>query len=100
MDFGKRLAEVLTSKNITPYKISKLTGITQSTISDLLNGKIKTTTLDSLTKISSALNITVSELIGEIEPTLTPELKDLLSSAKGLSSEQLRILTDFLKTIR
>lgn len=100
MDFAVRLAEVLKVQKITPYKLSKKTGIAQSTLSDILNGKIRSTTLDSLIKIAAALDITVSELIGEIEPTLTPELKLLLDSARDLSSIQLQKLSDFIKVMK
>ena len=57
-------AEYLESINMTGYRLSKLTDIAQSTISDLITGtsNIRKATWDTVQKICDALNITTEYL--------------------------------------
>ncbi len=67
MELGKRLNEFLKIKNLTVYKLSKITGIGITTINDLIKGKIKDTTTEKALKIAKALDISLTELVGESE---------------------------------
>lgn len=67
MELGKRLDEFLKIKNLTVYKLSKITGIGLTTINDLIKGKIKDTTTEKALKIAKALDISLTELVGESE---------------------------------
>jgi transcriptional regulator with XRE-family HTH domain len=60
--FGKRLRELRTGRGYTQEKISEITGLARSFISEMENGKQEptTTTLDLL---SIAFNLTLSELL-------------------------------------
>ncbi|MBP2644534.1 MAG: family transcriptional regulator, partial [Firmicutes bacterium] len=60
MDFSSQLAEVMAKKNITQYKLSKLTGIAQSAISGILSGK-KSPKAETLKKICDALGVSMAE---------------------------------------
>ena len=99
MNFGNRLGRVLKEKNITQYKLSQMTGIAQATISSLLHEQTKAPGLDTVLKIAKALNMKVSELIGEAEEELTPQLKELVKVAKELKSEEIDTMIRVMKTI-
>lgn len=60
-----RLAELLKERNLTVYKLSYLSGISPSVISDFKRGKVKEPTLSSIIHICEGLDI---------------ELKDFFSS--------------------
>ena len=60
---SKRLRQICAERNITINRLSTLSGITQSTIQDLISGRSKTPTLKTLHKISVGLEMSVSELL-------------------------------------
>ena len=57
-EFGKKLAEAMKAKNLNPYKLHKLTGITQTHIKQTLDGEMNTC-LDSMRKYSMACEVPV-----------------------------------------
>lgn len=59
----KRLTQLRTDKNITVNKLATLSGITQSTVDNLIKGKTKNPKLKTLHKLAVGLNMTVSELL-------------------------------------
>lgn len=59
----KRLTEICRERKITTNKLATLSGITQSTMRDLMTGKTKNPKLKTLHKIAIGLNMTVSELL-------------------------------------
>lgn len=61
-----RIKEILSQKGMTLKDLSQLSGISQSNLSNYLNGNISPT-LDTLIKISQHLNVEVKELFGEKE---------------------------------
>lgn len=61
-----RLKEILSSKGITLKDFAGISGISQSNLSNYINGNISPT-LDTLKKIASHLNMDVVELFKEKE---------------------------------
>lgn len=59
----KRLTELCTEKNITVNKLATLSGITQSTVDNLMRGKTKNPKLKTLHKLAIGLNMTISGLL-------------------------------------
>lgn len=59
------LNEILTQKNMSKYNLAKISGIPQSTIMDICNGKSSISKCSSITiyKIAKALGITMESLI-------------------------------------
>ncbi|MBQ8444094.1 MAG: helix-turn-helix transcriptional regulator [Clostridia bacterium] len=55
--YAKRLKEILKEKNLNQYKLSKCSGVPQSTISTVLKGEIKTIKLSTIYDICAGLNI-------------------------------------------
>lgn len=64
MTIGDRIRKFRDIKNISTYKLSEMTGIPQSTISKLENGRRKSDN-EMLSKIADALMISVERLTGE-----------------------------------
>lgn len=60
----EKLKQLRVSKNITTYELSELTGIPQSTISKMENGKRKIEA-ESLQKLADALGVSVNEFFDE-----------------------------------
>lgn len=58
------LREVMEEKGFSQYRLSKETGISQSTISDILNEKtdLSKCSFDTVSKLSQVLNISIDEL--------------------------------------
>ncbi len=59
----KRLNELCAEKKITINKLATLSGITQSTVDNLMRGKTKNPKLKTLHKLAIGLGMTVSELL-------------------------------------
>lgn len=59
----KRLTELCNERNITTNKLATLSGITQSTVENLMKGKTKNPKLRTLHKLALGLDMTVSELL-------------------------------------
>lgn len=64
MNTGKRIKKFREKKGYSTNDLSKLTGISQSTISKLENGKRKYD-VETLTKIAEALDVSIDRLTGE-----------------------------------
>jgi transcriptional regulator with XRE-family HTH domain len=55
------------SKNISMYRLWKLSGVSQSTISDIINAEAKNPTTKTLQRIADALNISINDLFDDSE---------------------------------
>ena len=60
--FSDNLNRILEKQGITHYRLAQLTGITHSAMSLYRNGK-REPNLKNLTKIATALNVPVDELL-------------------------------------
>ena len=59
----KRLTALCTERDITVNKLATLSGITQSTVDNLIKGKTRNPKLKTLHKLAIGLDMTVSELL-------------------------------------
>ena len=57
----KRLLELCSERNITINKISNISGITQSTVSDIVNGTTTNTGIVTIKKLCDGFEITLGE---------------------------------------
>ncbi len=62
-----RLKEILQEKDISMSKLSRMSDISFSTISRIINDKNYSPTLSTLERIARALDIPISDLYEEIE---------------------------------
>lgn len=58
-----RLNILCSERNITINKLATLSGITQSTVDNIIKGKTKNPKLKTLHKLAIGLNMTISELL-------------------------------------
>lgn len=59
----KRLNELCLERKITINKLATLSGITQSTVDNLMKGKTKNPKLKTLHKLATGLDMTVAQLL-------------------------------------
>lgn len=71
----EKLIKIMKSKDISMYRLWKLSGVSQSTISDIINKKGKNPTTKTLQRIADALDVAINDLfdqddIKESEPEI------------------------------
>lgn len=62
-----RLTQLCEERKITINKLATLSGITQSTVENIMSGKTKNPKLKTLHKLALGLGMTVSELLDLLE---------------------------------
>lgn len=99
MNVGIRIRQLRKVHNITTLELSKLCGISQSTISKLENGN-RIPDVPTISKICKALHISLSDFfaLDDISEPIDQQLIELMYIARNLNEEQLESLSDFLKT--
>lgn len=98
-EISKRISELRKSKNISSNKLSILAGISQSYMRDLELGN-NTPTIDVISRICSALGITLADFFAEEKTDIPPDLMQLLREAETLTPEQRAVLTDLIQTFK
>ncbi len=80
MDIGQavtlRLLELCKTNNITINKLANISGVTQSTLNNIISGRNKSTTISTLKKLCDGLEITIVEFFD------TPQFKNLEQELK------------------
>jgi len=65
MDIGtavkQRILELCESRNITINKLGTISGVTQSTINNIISGRNNSTTVSTIKKLCDGLEITIIE---------------------------------------
>lgn len=59
----RRLQELIDAKGITVNKLATLSGMTQSTVENVIHGKTRNPKLKTLHRLACGLDMTVSELL-------------------------------------
>lgn len=57
----ERIAELCEEKHITINKLDNISGITQSTLNNIMSGRNNSTTISTIQKICDGLEITVTD---------------------------------------
>lgn len=71
-----RIEELCRARNITLNKLSIISGITQSTLNNIISGRNKSTTVSTIKKICDGLEISVVEFFtAEIFKDLEQEVR-------------------------
>ena len=88
MDTNERLKQLLNERGWTEYRLSKVSGLSESTIANIF----KRNTIPSIVTLESickAFGITLSQFFADGEMVeLTPELKELFDGWVNLTVEQ------------
>ncbi len=100
MDIAKRLKEIRKSKNISVYKLSQLSSVSETHIRDLERGD-RNPSFDTLSKLVKPLGLSLSDLLKETEDVsyLSNEEKELVECFRMLSKNKADALLNFLKTL-
>ena len=100
MDISKRLKDVRKTKDISVYKLSQLSGVSETHIRDLERGD-KNPSIDTLYKLSAPLGISLPELLNETGNVsyLNEKEKMLVEYFRRLSDDKADALLEFLKTL-
>ena len=93
----ERLKDICKQRNITNYALAKATNLSNSSISNLMNGKT-TPYVDTLLRICSAPDITIVELIGEDEKFNAEEMI-LIQNYRGMSQEKRQLLKIYIEIL-
>ena len=71
-----RILELCQERNITINKLSSLSGVTQSTVNNIVSGRNRSTTISTIKKLCDGLGITIEEFFhSELFKDLEQELK-------------------------
>ena len=101
MDIAERLKKARIANNMTVYKLSQISGISETHIRDLERGD-RNPSFDTLSRLAKPLRLSMSELINESEEVsyLNDNERELLSCFRSLDERQSNTLLDFLKTLK
>ena len=96
MDIGKRIVELRERKNMSTNKLANLAGISQSYLRDLEMNK-KNPTVEMLSYICFALNISIQDFFAEQRNKVNPYL---LSAIQLLDDEEQIKLSEFICAVK
>ncbi len=99
MDIAERLKKVRESKNISVYKLSQLSGVSETHIRDLERGD-RNPSFDTLSRLAEPLGLKLSELFNESDEVsfLNSDEKELVECYRLLSDDKAEALLNFIKT--
>jgi transcriptional regulator with XRE-family HTH domain len=98
MSFGARLRTFRMRSKLSLQQLADAVGASKAHIWDLEQGKTKNPSLQLLTELSRALDVSIKDLVGEGDETASsdpPQLAPLFRELRGLTPEQL----DLIKTM-
>ena len=100
MDISERLKSIRVAKNMSVYKLSQLSGVSETHIRDLERGD-RNPSIDTLCRLVEPMGVPVSELFTESNnmTVLSDEEKALLDCYRMLSKDKAESLLIFLKTL-
>ncbi len=100
MNVLKRLRDIMEQKEMSEYRLSKESGVPQSTINSLFR-KNNTPTVYTLEALCSALNISMSDFFYETSTSFIEdyEIKYLLSHWENLETQQKDLIIKLLEEL-
>ena len=93
-----RIEELLVLRKMSRYTLSQKSGLSQSSVSELLNRKC-VPTIVTIEKICEAFDITLAQFfaIGESVPDLTEEQKDVLEIWTQLNEREKQLVKAYIQ---
>mgnify|MGYP001013366322 CR=1 FL=1 len=98
MNIGERLRDYRLKRGITQKDLSDKTGLSYTFINEIEHDK-KIPSIETLLRMSSYYGATVSELLGETTPEMSPELKSLFDNIKSLPPDTINLLNAFITAL-
>lgn len=100
MDILERLSGIIKERGWTRYRLSKESGLSESTITNIFN-RGNTPTVATLEIICNCLGITLAQFFTDGETVeLTPELKELFDEWTRLNAEQRDALLRVMRAMK
>lgn len=98
---GPRIKELCEKQGMTKYRLSQLTGLTQTVLANIIRKKSIPTIL-TLEKICTAFHISLSQFFARDEKLLelTPEQLELIETWNGLNPKDRERLMTIVRTFR
>ena len=98
---GPRIKELCDKQQITKYRLSQMTGVTQTVLSRIIKGE-NVPTIQTIEKICFALNISLAQFFAKDEnpPDLTAEQKEIIETWNGLTPEERERLMKIIRTFQ
>ena len=98
---GPRLKELCDKQQITKYRLSQMTGVTQTVLSRIIKGE-NVPTIQTIEKICAALNISLAQFFAKDEnpPDLTAEQREIIETWNGLTPEERERLMKIIRTFQ
>ena len=98
---GPRIKELCDKQQITNYRLSQMTGVTQTVLSRIIKGE-NVPTIQTIEKICVALNISLAQFFAKDEnpPDLTAEQREIIETWDELGREERRILLQFVRSLK
>ena len=61
----RKIKDLMKEKNMSIYRLSKETGISDSLLGKILNGKVENPRIQTVKQIEKALNVTIDEIVNK-----------------------------------
>ena len=100
MDISKRLKNLRTAKKVSVYRLSQLSGVSETHIRDLERGD-RNPSIDTISKLATAMGLSLPELLNETDNANYLNFKEqtLVECFRNLSDDKADALLAFLKTL-
>lgn len=100
MDVHKRLRTFLNSRGWTEYRLSKESGLSESTLANIFRRNTQPS-IPTLEAICGGFGITLSQFFAENEMVeLSPELKELFDGWTTLTVDQKRVVLQMIQAFQ
>ena len=98
---GPRIKELCEKQKISNYRLSQMTGVTQTVLSRIIKGE-NVPTIQTIEKICAALNISLAQFFAKDEnpPDLTAEQREIIETWNGLTPEERERLMKIIRTFQ
>lgn len=98
---GSRIKELCDKQQITKYRLSQMTGVTQTVLSRIIKRE-NVPTIQTIEKICAALDISLAQFFAKDEnpPDLTAEQKEIITTWNGLNPEERQRLMKIIRTFQ
>lgn len=60
---SRKIKDLMKEKNMSIYRLSKETGISDSLLGKILNGKVENPRIQTVKQIAKALNVAINEIV-------------------------------------
>ena len=61
----RKIKDLMKEKNMSIYRLSKETGISDSLLGKILNGKVENPRIQTVKQIAKALNVAIDEIVNK-----------------------------------